>query len=46
MVIVAAENETILDAMRHIENKTCIRFQLIPYGSLQSGALFARGTCG
>ena len=45
-ILLAIENETILDAMRHFEEKTCIRFQLIPYGKLQYGAIFARGTCG
>ena len=44
--VVAFEKEKILNAMRHWEEKTCIRFQLVPYASLQSGAVFFSGTRG
>ena len=44
--IVAFEREKILSAMRHWEEKTCIRFQLVPFASLQSGAVFFSGTLG
>ena len=44
--ISAYQQERILDAMRHWEEKTCIRFQIVPLSSLQSGALFVSGVDG
>ena len=37
-----SESEKILDAMRHWENKTCIRFHSVT--NMQSGVLFMKGS--
>ena len=44
--ISAYQQERILNAMRHWEEKTCIRFQIVPLASLQYGALFVSGADG
>lgn len=40
---VAAEREKILDAMRHWEENTCIRFHPRLLAHMVSGVLFMRG---
>ena len=35
-----------MDAMRHWEEYTCVRFQLVPFASVQSGIVFISGEYG